>query len=139
MTITPLHGLSRPHVRATHSDRLALSTRSWGRQPHKRICVAVRGEVDAANAKDFADAVCEAVDFRHAGHSVVEVDLRALGFLAVDGIAALHALNAQFVRHDVGWTVIPGRAVSRLLGLCDPERVIPRADTAQEGSQAEPA
>jgi anti-anti-sigma factor len=135
VTITPLHGHSRPHARATHSARLALSTRSWGRAPRKQICVSVRGEVDAANAKDFAVAVCEAA----AGHSGVEVDLRNLGFLAVDGIAALHAINAQFVRHDVTWAVIPGRAVSRLLALCDPEGVIPRADTAQDTSAAEPA
>lgn len=139
MTITPLHGHSRPHVHATHSDRLALSTRSWGRPPHKRICVAVRGEVDAANAKDFAVAVCEAIDFRYPGRYAVEVDLRSLGFLAVDGIAALHALNAEFVRRDVTWTVIPGPAVSRLLALCDPEGVIPRADTTADPQEAEPA
>ncbi|KUI26406.1 hypothetical protein AU195_21685 [Mycobacterium sp. IS-1496] len=135
MTITPLHGHSRPHARATHSDRLALATRSWGRNPHKQICVSVRGEVDAANAKDFAVAVCDAA----AGHSVVELDLRALGFLAVDGIAALHAINAQFVRHDVTWAVTPGLAVSRLLALCDPEGVIPREDTAEDPPEAEPA
>jgi hypothetical protein len=95
----------------------------------------VDGEVDAANAKDFAVAVCEAA----AGHTAVDVDLRGLGFLAVDGIAALHAINAQFVRHDVAWAVVPGRAVSRLLALCDPEGIIPRADTAHDSAEAEPA
>ncbi|WP_231743591.1 STAS domain-containing protein [Mycobacterium sp. GA-2829] len=135
MTITPLHGHSRPHARATHSDRLALSTRSWGRAPDNRICIAVRGEVDAANAKDFAVAVCEAA----AGHGAVDVDLRLLGFLAVDGIAALHAINAQFVRHDVSWTVLPGHAVSRLLALCDPEGIIPRDEPADDPQEAEPA
>lgn len=139
MTITPLHGHSRPHARATHSDRLALSTRSWGRQPDRRICVSVRGEVDAANAKDFAVAVCEAVGSGEAGHAIVEIDLQALGFLAVDGIAALHALNARFVRDEVCWTVLPSPAVSRLLALCDPEGLIPRAEDAEDPSAAEPA
>lgn len=103
MTITPLHGHSRPHARATHSDRLSVSTRSWGPRSARHICIAVRGEVDTVNAKDFAVAVCEAAD----GHAVVEVDLQALGFLAVDGIAALHAINAQLLRHDVAWSVTP--------------------------------
>jgi anti-anti-sigma regulatory factor len=139
VTITLLHGHSRPHAHATRSDRLALSTQSRGRHPNAHICVSVRGEVDAANAKDFAVAVCEAVDFWQARPTVVEIDLRDLGFLAVDGIAALHALNAQFLRHDVAWTVIPGRAVSRLLALCDPEGVIPRPDASEDPSEAEPA
>lgn len=93
MTITRLHGLSRPHARG-----LALSTRAPGRQPYKRICVAVRGEVDAANAKDFAARCAKPSIFG-----------------------------------------MPGRAVSRLVALCDPEGVIPRADTAQEASEASPA
>lgn len=139
MTLTVLHGHSRPHVHATHSDRLALSTQSGGRPPEEHLRVSVRGEVDAANAKDFAVAVCEAIDFWQARPARVEIDLRDLGFLAVDGIAALHALNAQFLRHDVPWTVIPGPAVSRLLALCDPEGVIPSADADEDPSEAEPA
>ncbi|MGE2717183.1 STAS domain-containing protein [Mycolicibacterium litorale] len=130
MTITPLHGRRRSHV-----HRLSVSARSHGRGATRFVCVCVRGEVDAANAKDFAIAVCEAV----AGHRVVEVDLRALGFLAVDGIAALHAINAQLARQDVTWSVLPSRAVSRLLELCDPEGVIPRADDAPDPTEAEPA
>ncbi|BCI55928.1 hypothetical protein NIIDNTM18_52060 [Mycolicibacterium litorale] len=138
MTITPLHGHCRPHVRATHTDRLSVSARSLRRRTERYVCVSVRGEVDAANAKDFAVAVCEAIDGRP-GHTVVEVDLQALGFLSVDAIAALHAINAQLARRDVTWSVLPSRAVSRLLALCDPEGVIPRADEMPEPSEAEPA
>lgn len=135
MTITPLHGHSRPHRRATRSERLSITTRSWGRKADRHIAVSVFGEVDACNAKEFAVAVCEAA----AGHAAVVVDLSALSFLAVDGIAGLHAINAQLIRHDVTWTVVPGRPVARLLDLCDPEGVIPRAQTVVEPTAAEPA
>ncbi|WP_209305862.1 STAS domain-containing protein [Mycobacterium sp. PS03-16] len=135
MTITPLHGHSRPHRRATRAERLSVTTRSWGRKADRHITVSVFGEVDACNAKEFAVAVCEAA----AGHTVVEVDLSGLSFLAVDGIAGLHAINAQLIRHDVSWTVVPGRPVERLLELCDPEGVIPRVQAADEPTEAEPA
>lgn len=128
MTITPLSGRSR----SPHAGRLSVSARPRGR----RVRIAVRGEVDATNAKDLAVAVCAAVG---PGHRMVELDLQALGFLAVDGIAALHAINARLARHGVTWTVLPSRPVSRLLALCDPEGLIPRANAAPQQAQAEPA
>jgi hypothetical protein len=92
--------------------------------PHEgpgELTVRVRGDVDAANAKDFADAVLALVD----GDRRVTLDLVELGFLAIDGVAALHAVNARLAHADVPWTVLPGEAALRVLRLCDPESVIP--------------
>jgi hypothetical protein len=77
--------------------------------------------VDAANAKRFADAVCEAA----AGGRRLTVDLSELEFMALDGVASLHAINARMARDDVSWHAVPGDAVSRVLRLCDPEQLIP--------------
>jgi len=84
--------------------------------------VSVYGEVDAANAKHLAVSVCAAVG----RHRNVMLDLTGLDFLAVDGIAALHAINAHMARAGGTWSVTPGPAAMRVLDLCDPEQLIPR-------------
>lgn len=101
-------------------SRRRLSVTSIPRaRKHATVCVG--GEIDASNAKDFAVAVCAAVvDARR-----VTLDLSELEFIAIDGVAALHAVNAHLTRADVPWCVLPGSAVSRVLELCDPERLIP--------------
>lgn len=131
MTITALHGHRRAAPgRAAGRNRLTVTTQSLGPD---RVTLCVAGEVDACNAKDFAVAVCA----QAAGHAVVDVDLSALEFAGVDAISALHAINAHMLRHEVSWLVLPGRAVGRLLDLCDPELLIPRA--ADLDAEAEPA
>lgn len=116
MTVAAIH---RPTPRQRR--RLSVSASTWASDKAKHITVSVRGEVDACNAKDFAVAVCRAVD----GARRVTLDLSELRFLAFDGVAALHAVNAHLTRDDVPWCVLPGAAVTRVLELCDPERLIP--------------
>jgi anti-anti-sigma regulatory factor len=103
------------------SQRLFISPRSSGRSG-TNVEISVLGQVDAANAKKFAVAVCE----MSVGARRVTLDLSDLDFMAFDGVAALHAINAHLTRIDAPWCVVPGAAVSRVLGLCDPEHVIPR-------------
>lgn len=116
MTVAPIHQLHQQSNRQ-------LSVDSHAKASEKHVTVAVRGEVDACNAKDFAIAVCEAI----VDAERVTLDLSQLEFIAFDGVAALHAVNAHLTRADVPWCVVPGAAVSRVLGLCDPEQVIPLA------------
>jgi anti-anti-sigma regulatory factor len=111
--------IQRPH--GYRFQRLFLSSRSSGRSG-TNVEISVIGQVDAANAKEFAVAVCEMT----VGARRVTLDLSALDFMAFDGVAALHAINAHLTRIDAPWHVVPGAAVSRVLGLCDPEQVIPR-------------
>ncbi|OBF30257.1 hypothetical protein A5724_23850 [Mycobacterium sp. ACS1612] len=118
MTVTPIRGRVRdatPH--ATRSRRLTVTSRSAGSD----VIASVRGEVDSYNGKQFAAAVCDAATT--AGH--LTLDLRGLDFMAIDSIAALHAINAHLSRTSTPWTVVAGAAVSRVLEMCDPEGLIP--------------
>ncbi|MCT7657291.1 STAS domain-containing protein [Mycobacterium deserti] len=98
-----------------------------GRGTSKQVTIRARGEVDASNAKQFADAVCHAA----AGDNRITVDLSDVGFMALDGVAALHAVNARMMHADSSWYVVPSDAVSRVLRLCDPEGLIPVAPTTR--------
>jgi anti-anti-sigma factor len=88
--------------------------------------VAATGEIDAVNARLFADTVTNL----SVGCATLLLDLRRVGFLAVDAIAAPHAIRAQMLRADADWAVLPGPAVERVLDLCDPERLVPTAAEA---------
>ena len=123
MTIAYLHGQA-PACRPPIASRVAAVGSTRGRGASRHTTVRVCGEVDAANAKDFAVAVYEAIP---AAARSVTLDLTDLDFIAVDGIAALHAINAHLTRSDATWHVLPSRAVSRVLDLCDPVGLIPRS------------
>ncbi|OBI76229.1 STAS domain-containing protein [Mycobacterium sp. E740] len=119
MSVAPIHSLPS----SLPKRQLSVTTSAWAGGRTGRITVSVSGEVDAANAKEFATAVGEAVsDARR-----VLLDLSGLEFFAFDGIAALHALNARLARSGTSWSVLPSAAVARVLTLCDPEQLIPRA------------
>lgn len=121
MTIAYLPGRASS-CRPPGAGRFSTTTGSRGRGSSQRTTVTVAGEVDAANAKEFAMAVCAALP----STGSVVLDLTALDFIAVDGIAALHAINAHQARAGIAWHVEPSRAVLRVLALCDPEGLIPR-------------
>lgn len=129
MSVAPIRYLPSQPKR-----QLSVVTAAWagGRPGH--LTVSVSGEVDAANAKEFATAVSAAI----AGARRMVLDLSALHFFAFDGMAALHALNAQLARAEVPWSVLPSAAVARVLGLCDPEQLIPLAQSARP-TRARPA
>lgn len=94
----------------------------------------MRGEVDAHNAKEFAHVVRDAAD----SCAGVVLDLTEVPFMAFDGLSALYAISAHLLREGSEWCVVPSPAVSRVLQLCDPEGLIPRAEiTSLRG--AEPA
>jgi anti-anti-sigma regulatory factor len=118
MAVTPLRGRAReakPH--ATRSRRLTVTCQTAGSDLTASVC----GEVDTYNGKELAVALCDAAEAaRH-----VTVDLSRLDFMGIDGVAALHAINARLVRSSTPWTIVPGPAVSRVLELCDPEGLIP--------------
>ena len=106
---------------ATRSERLTIAV------DHGPSCLSVTalGEVDAGNAKRFADQVCAAIAGAGGTLRAITVDLSGLAFFAVDGCAALHAVNALVMRLGAAWSVVPGPEVSRVLQLCDPVCLIP--------------
>lgn len=83
--------------------------------------ISVRGELDASNAAEIID--CGIRQSRPSGQLVL--DLGAVEFFGVGCFACLHTLNVRFAGDNIDWTLIPGTAVSRVLGICDPACALP--------------
>ncbi|MDY6995956.1 MAG: STAS domain-containing protein [Actinomycetota bacterium] len=124
MTVTAIRSRSAGSRRfAVGSTSLSVVCRTRGRGPRTETTVSVAGEIDSVNAGEFARMVREAVGVC-AG---MILDLTEIDFMAVDGVSALHAVNAHLLRTDVDWCVVASPPVTRVLDLCDPEGLIPLA------------
>jgi anti-anti-sigma factor len=87
--------------------------------------VSAYGDIDATNASTLTDyALVNAV--RCGG---LILDLSGLEFLGTEGFSALHRISVRCARAEIGWMVVPGAAVSRLLRICDPHGSLPTVDT----------
>lgn len=109
-------------------SRSAVSVRTLARlQARDHVVVTTVGEVDASNARTFADAVLAVVsDLRH-----VTLDLSRVTFMAVDGLSALYAINAHLMRSGIEWEVLPSPEVERMLAVCRADS-LPSALPARE-------
>ncbi|MDA3638604.1 STAS domain-containing protein [Mycobacterium xenopi] len=104
-------------------SRTARFTAHWG---PSAVAVVAHGELDAANASQLADYVQQCAAFS----KLVILDLRGVEFFGTAGFSTLHTINVRCARADVQWAVVPSRAVSRVLRICDPEHALPIADSA---------
>ena len=59
------------------------------------------------------------------------LDLRDLDFFGTEGFSALHRVSVCCARDGIGWVLVPGDAVSRLLRICDPQATLPVASTLE--------
>ena len=112
--------LSQP--RESHTTRLA----------HRRLrlsiaVISARGHIDASNA----DTVTEYT----LGHLIrcrgLILDLRGLDFFGTEGFSALHRVSVCCARAGLGWAVVSGEAVSRVLRIVDPQSLLPAASTVE--------
>lgn len=87
--------------------------------------ITAHGELDAANAGRLADYVQRCAT---CSKSLI-LDLSGLEFFGTAGFSALHTINVRCVKVDVHWALVPSRAVSRLLRICDPDGVLPAAES----------
>jgi anti-anti-sigma factor len=94
------------------------------RWPHPAIAVvSAHGELDAANAQDFAAYALQHVgDGKH-----LVLDLARIEFFGTAGFSALHTLNVRCAGEGVDWAMVPSRAVGRVLQICDPDATLPVA------------
>lgn len=105
-----------------HSARF---TAEWG---PSFVVVTAHGELDASNANQLADYVQGC-----AAHSKsITVDLSGLEFFGTAGFSALHTINVRCAGADVRWAVVPSKAVSRLLRICDPDNALPLAESVPD-------
>ena len=87
--------------------------------------VSAYGDIDATNASALTDyALVNAVSCRG-----LILDLSGLEFFGTEGFSALHRVSVRCARAEIGWMVVPGAAVSRLLRICDPHGSLPAVDT----------
>jgi anti-anti-sigma factor len=87
--------------------------------------VSAYGDIDGTNASTLTDhALAKAVRCRG-----LILDLRGLEFFGTDGFSALHRVSVCYSRAGTGWVLIPGAAVSRVLGICAPHRSLPTVET----------
>lgn len=127
MTVTSIRSRSADRRRfSIGSTALRVDSRTRGRGRTAHTTVSVSGDIDTVNAAEFAATVRDAA----CGCSGLVLDLTEVDFMAVDGMSALHAINAQALRGGVEWCVVASPAVARVLGLCDPEGLIPSARIA---------
>jgi anti-anti-sigma factor len=87
--------------------------------------VSAHGDIDGANACSLTDyAVANAVRCRG-----IVLDLSGLEFFGTDGFLALHRVSVSCARAGIGWVLVPGAAVTRLLRICDPHGWLPAVGT----------
>ncbi|MGV0816023.1 STAS domain-containing protein [Mycolicibacterium boenickei] len=88
--------------------------------PPATAVVSAHGEIDAANATDFADYV-----LRHiADAERVVVDLTDVDFFGTAGFSALKAIEVRCTVGDADWVLVPSSSVNRLLRICDPDSML---------------
>jgi anti-anti-sigma factor len=104
-------------------------TARWG--PSASVITA-RGELDAANADELAEYVQHCLSY--SGWLIL--DLRGLEFIGTAGFSALHRINVMCSGADAEWTMVPSRAVSRLLRICDPDGILPVTGSVTESIRA---
>jgi anti-anti-sigma factor len=98
-----------------------------------RVVITVDGELDASNASQLADYVEECMAHR----TPVMLDLSNLEFFGTAGFSALHLINVQCAGANLRWAVVPNKAVSRLLRICDPDHTLPLVESIHDVPDAD--
>ncbi|HXS85645.1 MAG TPA: STAS domain-containing protein [Mycobacterium sp.] len=97
------------------------SARFSARWEEDRVVITADGELDASNATQFADYF----DLCITDSTPLVVDLSGLEFFGTAGFSALHLINVRCAGANLRWAVVPSKAVSRLLRICDPDHALP--------------
>jgi anti-anti-sigma factor len=89
--------------------------------------VMAHGGIDASNADTLTEYTL--------GHLTrcrgLILDLRDLDFFGTEGFSALHRVSVCCARAGIGWAVVPGEAVFRVLRIGDPQGMLPAASTLE--------
>lgn len=89
------------------------------------VIVSAFGAIDGLSAHALIEhAFAETLHYR-----ALIVDLSGLEFFGTDGFSALYGISAHCTRTGTIWMLVPGSAVTRLLGICDPLGALPTAET----------
>ncbi|MCV7328920.1 STAS domain-containing protein [Mycobacterium cookii] len=108
-----------PPAWENHSARFTAESNSSG------VVIIAHGELDASNASQLADYVEHCI----AASTAAVVDLSGLEFFGTAGFSALHLINVRCAGAKQRWAVVPSKAVSRLLRICDPDNTLPLVES----------
>jgi anti-anti-sigma factor len=87
--------------------------------------VSAHGEIDQTNARTLTEySLANLVRCRG-----LILDLTRLEFFGAAGFSALHQISVSCAHAGTAWSLVPGAAVSVLLRICDPDGLLPAADT----------
>ncbi|OMC33062.1 anti-anti-sigma factor [Mycobacterium sp. GA-1841] len=87
------------------------------RLPPGTAVISARGEIDAANATEFADyAVRNSAEAER-----LVIDLANIEFFGTAGFSALRTIADHCSAGAVDWVLVPSKSVNRLLRICDPD------------------
>ena len=111
-----------PPAWENHSARF---TAEWD---SSRVVITVHGELDASNASQLADYF----DLCLVHRTPLMLDLSRLEFFGTAGFSALHLINVKCAGVNLRWAVVPNKAVSRLLRICDPDNTLPLASSVHD-------
>jgi anti-anti-sigma factor len=87
------------------------------------VLVAAVGEIDAASA----DNLSEGIERHLTGYRQLVLDLSRLAFFSAAGYSVLNRVHSGCARAGIGWVLVPGPEVARLLRVCDPDGILPTA------------
>jgi anti-anti-sigma factor len=94
------------------------------RRFHSTVLITADGEIDAANAAHLSSYTLD----RMIGADHLIIDLSNLNFFAVQGISMLFTVRTHCAQRNVGWALVAGPAVSRVLTLA-PTVGLPTAES----------
>jgi anti-anti-sigma factor len=101
--------------------------------PPSTAIIAVVGELDAANATQFAQYA-----WRAGRVTRLLLDLTGVEFFGTAGYSALLAFNVRCTAEGIEWVMVPSRAVSRVLGICDVDSALAVQPTVEAALAALP-
>lgn len=87
--------------------------------------VSAHGDIDATNASILTEYAVENLVCCRG----LILDLSYLEFFGTEGFSALHRVSVCCARTGIGWALVPGAAVYRLLRICDPQGWLPAVGT----------
>jgi anti-anti-sigma factor len=95
------------------------------RRTSSMAIISAHGDIDGTNASAFTDyALANSVR----GRGLV-LDLSRVEFFGTEGFSALHRVSVRCAHAGIGWALVSGPAVTRLLRICDPHASLPAVDT----------
>jgi anti-anti-sigma factor len=117
-TAAPARGADAALPPPVWEDHSARFNTTWDAA---RVVITAEGELDASNATQFADYV----ELCITDATPLVVDLSGLEFFGTAGFSALQLINVRCAAAKLRWAVLPGKAVSRLLRICEPNHALP--------------